>query len=79
MKKKAALFLMVLFALQAVPLCSYAADASAASTYATSPEIGTRSKDVIVVKYRYYYGKVQFRRWNQTKGVWVDPAWRDLP
>ena len=31
--------------------------------------------DVIVWKYRNYNGVVQKRRWNQTKGVWVDPAW----
>lgn len=79
MRKKAALFLMVLFAVQAVPLYSHAADMNTMSTFAESTEIGTRTKDVIVVKYRYYYGKTQFRRWNQTKGVWVDPAWRDLP
>lgn len=34
--------------------------------------------DVIVVKYRMNNGKMQYRRWNETKGVWVDPYWIDL-
>lgn len=31
--------------------------------------------DVIVTKYREYKGVLQYRRWNQTQGVWVDPYW----
>lgn len=31
--------------------------------------------DVIVNKYRSYNSKLQMRRWNETRGVWVDPAW----
>lgn len=34
--------------------------------------------DVIVVKVRYYNGKYQYRRWNETQGYWVDPYWIDL-
>ncbi len=33
--------------------------------------------DVIVTKFRYYEGKYQYRRWNQTRGYWVDPEWID--
>lgn len=33
--------------------------------------------DVIVIKSRIYNGKQQYRRWNQTKGCWVDPYWID--
>lgn len=33
--------------------------------------------DTIVVKTRVYNGKLQIRRWNETKGCWVDPAWID--
>lgn len=35
-------------------------------------------KDVIVVKVREYNGKLQYRRWNQTQGYWVDPYWIDM-
>ncbi len=31
--------------------------------------------DVIVTKYRMYEGKLQKRRWNETRGFWVDPYW----
>lgn len=31
--------------------------------------------DVIVRKYRNYHGVLQYRRWNETRGVWVDPDW----
>ena len=34
--------------------------------------------DVIVVKVRYYNGKYQYRRWNETRGYWVDPEWIDM-
>ncbi|MFR3788360.1 MAG: hypothetical protein ACLTWR_13895 [Agathobaculum desmolans] len=34
--------------------------------------------DVIVYKYRIYNGKQQYRRWNETRGYWVDPYWIDL-
>lgn len=35
--------------------------------------------DVIVYKYRLYNGKQQYRRWNETRGYWVDPYWIDTP
>lgn len=41
----------------------------------TEIEMSTRSVDEIVKKYRYYNGVRQYRRWNVTKGVWVDPYW----
>ena len=34
--------------------------------------------DVIVVKTRISYGRVQYRRWNETQGYWVDPYWMDV-
>lgn len=35
-------------------------------------------KDVIVMKYRLYNGKLQYRRWNEAWGYWVDPYWMDV-
>ncbi len=35
-------------------------------------------RDDIVVKYRMYNGKLQYRRWNQTTGSWVDSDWIDV-
>ncbi|MGN1141280.1 MAG: hypothetical protein ACI4TF_08760 [Oliverpabstia sp.] len=38
----------------------------------------TYSSDVIVYKYRRLGNKLQYRRWNRTKEVWVDPDWIDV-
>ena len=35
--------------------------------------------DVIVYKYRIVNGRKQYRRWNETRGYWVDPYWLDIP
>lgn len=34
--------------------------------------------DKIVTKYRVSNGVLQYRRWNQTQGYWVDPDWIDM-
>lgn len=34
--------------------------------------------DVIVTKYRNYHGPLQYRRWNETRGYWVDKEWITL-
>lgn len=44
---------------------------AAQSTFGTAQP----QADVIVTKYRTYQGKFQKRRWNETRGYWVDPAW----
>jgi uncharacterized membrane protein len=31
--------------------------------------------DQIIVKFRIYQGKKQYRHWNQTHGYWVEPDW----
>ena len=33
--------------------------------------------DVIVTKFRWYEGRLQYRHWNETRGYWVDPYWID--
>ena len=35
----------------------------------------TPRADVIIYKYRTYNGRLQYRRWNETQGYWVDPEW----
>ncbi|MCM1183033.1 MAG: hypothetical protein NC337_06645 [Roseburia sp.] len=34
--------------------------------------------DNIEVKYRIAGGKVQYRRWNISKGCWIDRDWIDM-
>lgn len=45
--------------------------------YPTSNSVVTIQprEDVIVVKFRYNNGVLQCRRWNETRGYWVDPYW----
>ena len=51
-----------------------AADAFLLTTQNSVEDIQPHA-DVIVTKYRAYQGKLQKRRWNETRGYWVDPYW----
>ena len=63
----------------AVPT-AYAADIPQAPTPQNSSECTIMPcADVIVYKFRIYNGKQQYRRWNETRGYWVDPYWIDVP
>lgn len=44
----------------------------------TQQEADTNA-DVIEVRFREYNGKRQYRRYNDTRGRWVDDHWIDLP
>lgn len=48
------------------------------STVDASKETSTLRKDNIITKYRIHNGRVQYRRWNLSYGIWVDPYWIDL-
>ena len=41
-------------------------------------DVEGRISDHIEMKYRYYNGHVQCRRWNATQGYWVDPYWKNV-
>lgn len=56
--------------LSAVPFTG----SSVAVEAATAPSDDTQA-DQIGYKYRSINGYLQKRRWNYTKGVWVDPYW----
>lgn len=45
------------------------------SIAAVGGDISDPNADTIVWKYQKINGKTYKRRWNQTKSVWVDPAW----
>lgn len=36
------------------------------------------AKDTIIKRYRNHNGKMQYRRWNDTKKRWIDPKWIDM-
>ncbi len=80
--------ILSIFCLAAI-LTSGAATASAATptklpevpvTIAANPGIAVPYSDVIETIIRATDdGRIQYRRWNATRGYWVDPYWIDLP
>ena len=59
---------------------SYAAERLPTTPSSTSSESEiVPHADVIVYAYRIYNGVQQYRRWNETRGYWVDPYWIDVP
>lgn len=76
--KKAKKIAAILFsaAIAASALATTAQAAVAEPPTPQSVETGIQPyADVIVTKYRAYQGKFQKRRWNETRGYWVDPEW----
>lgn len=45
---------------------------------AENPDIELCSEDHIEYKYRVYNGVLQYRRWNATKGYWIDATWLNV-
>lgn len=46
----------------------------------SNSNVASPCSDVIETKYRGTpWGGLQCRRWNATRGYWVDPFWIDLP
>lgn len=54
---------------QAVPVYSYAASVQNIN------EIYETYADDIKTKFRIHNGILQYRHWNCTKGIWVEPYW----
>ncbi len=51
---------------------AFAANLPPAPTSCGESEIAPYA-DVIIYRYRIANGKKQYRRWNETRGYWVDP------
>ena len=45
---------------------------------AEEPDIELYSEDYIEYKFRFYNGVLQYRRWNATKGYWIDATWLNV-
>ena len=82
MKKKILLALGVAALLASSIPAGFAADFAQAPVAAvsTNSEVnGVEPRaDIIEYKYRILGDKRQYRRWNATRGYWVDPEWIDL-
>lgn len=79
MKKKLfAIIFTAILAVSAAP-CALAAEADAPATESKPLGIEARA-DIIQYRYRVTPdGRLQVRRWNSTRGYWVDPYWKDVP
>ena len=66
------------FLLAALVGCSLDATALTQEMQSSPCGIEQFSEDKIIYKYRVHNGKLQRRRWNETKQCWVDPEWRDV-
>ena len=78
LRKLFVLFFIILVLCSAcLPAYAAVADIPPATTAEEGEGIEPRA-DVIVFKYRIYNGVYQYRRWNETKGYWVDPYWIDV-
>ena len=53
-------------------------DMTIGQDYEVTQDVESRVSDTIETKYRYHNGHLQYRRWNATKGRWVDPDWTNL-
>lgn len=71
------LSVMVIWSGLYAPITVEASESSFNLNQSTNDKIVLRA-DVIETIFRVHHGKRQYRRWNKTRGKWVDPAWIDL-
>lgn len=73
MKKK-----IMMFVFSALLILSPTSSVRAKITNDFVQSISVQRADVIVKKYRVFNGVLQYRRWNETRGYWVDKKWITL-
>lgn len=80
MKKKLLVAMIALGMVAFVPVVPEveAAEVSSVSHVTVENETIMPIADVIEVKYRISNGHVQYRRWNATRGYWVDSEWKNV-
>lgn len=78
--------LLCLISIATFLTCCGFTSASANESIALNPvstqitnEFAEPRSDTIETKYRLSpAGRLEYRRWNATKGYWIDPEWRDV-
>lgn len=78
MKKNSFCILCAIFLIITSSLSAQAIDISNMSAIETEMLIMMPRADKIIIKFRVYNGMDQYRRWNETKQCWVDPAWINM-
>lgn len=75
--KKSLILLSAIASISTVPFNCLAANKVEISVDVEENNEQIFTSDIIIVKYRLYEGKKQYRRWNATKQCWIDPDWID--
>ena len=66
---------IMMFVFSAMLILSPALSVRAKITNDFVQSISLQRADVIVKKYRVFNGVLQYRRWNETRGYWVNKKW----
>jgi len=75
---------MLLLSVTLLPIEAYSTVEDTVIVLQKDDGLITINADVIVSVFRIYYdsvypnGVVQVRRWNETRGYWVDPDWINI-
>lgn len=77
MKKKICM-LGLLLSLGSIGMTVGANEITAVQNTEVIQDVEGRIADEIIMKFRYYNGHLQCRRWNATQGYWVDPYWKNV-
>lgn len=75
LKKGLAVGGILLAALAVNPLSTVPGAQAPATVCAAQAEEAAPYADVVYYVYRTWNGWMQKRRWNETRGYWVDPYW----
>ena len=79
MKKIISLLFAAVLTLTLFSVTAFAANEdSSVLSKKTSDMVITPYADVVIKVYRNNNGVIQYRRWNETRGYWVDPYWINL-
>lgn len=77
MKKKMCILFFTM-SLGCIGMTAGANEMTVAQKIESTQDVEGRVSDTIEMQYRYHNGHLQCRRWNATKGYWVDPYWRNV-
>lgn len=74
-------FYMIVICCLFIPVTTYAQviDEYQINKMGFEEEAGVYSSDEIRYYYRVVDGVLQYRRWNLTRGYWIDATWLDMP
>lgn len=72
------MLLAVIFMVTSNPMqCTYACETNTI-TQIDNKSANVQRDEVIIIKYRWDNGVMQYRRWNETHSCWIDPNWIDV-